>query len=206
MISSENARPLDSCGSLGGKEVAVGEIDAAKGEGVAVDGNGVGGMMVVGTAVGGTGVGGKEVAVGEIDAALGEGVAVDDNGVGGMVVGGIAVGGTSVGRTAVGRTPVGEAAVGGTSVGGNDVGGTVGGLGASATDIGCFCVPEGSSASVGPHPIAIIAINTRTISFTVMRHLCSLAPSNAVQRLRLEYYKVLPSNYRSGISVPLDGV
>ena len=119
--------------------------------------------------------------VGEIDAALGAGVAV----------GGTGVGGNGVGGTAVGGTPVGV---------------TVGGLGASATGVGCFCVPEGSSASVGPHPIAIIAINTRTISFTVMRHLCSLAPSNAVQRLRLEYYKVLPFNYRSGISVPLDGV
>ena len=96
--------------------------------------------------------------------------------------------------------------VGGTGVGGNGVGGTVVGLEVSATDVGCFCVPEGSSASVGPHPIAIIVINTRTISFMVLRHLCSLAPSNADQCLRLEYYKVLPSNYRSGISVPLDGV
>ena len=112
------------------------------------------------------------MAVGGIDAAMGEGVAVDGNGVGG---------------TAVGGTPVGETVVGGTGVGGNDVGGTVVGLGASATDIGCFCVPEGSSASVGPHPIAIIAINTRTISFTVMHHLCSLAPSDADQCLRLEY-------------------
>ena len=110
-------------------------------------------------------LGGTEGAVGEIDAALGAGVAVDGNGVGGMVVGG---------------TPVGE---------------TVVGLEASATDVGCFFAPEGSSASVGPHPIAIIVINTRTISFMVLRHLCSLAPSNAGQCLRLEYYKVLPSNF-----------
>ena len=96
--------------------------------------------------------------------------------------------------------------VGGTGVGGNGVGGTVVGLEVSATDVGCFCVPEGSSASVGPHPIAIIVINTRTISFMVLRHLCSLAPSNADQCLRLEYYKVLPSNYLSSISVPLGAV
>ena len=119
--------------------------------------------------------------VGEIDAALGAGVAV----------GGTGVGGNGVGGTAVGGTPVGV---------------TVGGLGASATGVGCFCVPEGSSASVGPHPIAIIVINTRTISFMVLRHLCSLAPSNADQCLRLEYYKVLPSNYLSSISVPLGAV
>ena len=93
--------------------------------------------------------------------------------------------------------------VGGTGVGGNGVGEAVGALGASATGVGCFCVPEGSSASIGPHPIAIIVINTRTISFMVLRHLCSLAPSNADQCLRLEYYKVLPSNYLSSISVPL---
>ena len=110
------------------------------------------------------------MAVGEIDAALGAGVAVDGNGVGGMVVDGTVVGGTLVGGTLVG-------------------------FGASATGGGCFCVPEGSSASVGPHPIAIIAINTRTISFTILRHFCSLAPSNADQCLRLEYYKVLPSNF-----------
>ena len=96
-------------------------------------------------------------------------------------------------------------AVDGNGVGGAAVGGTLVGFGASATDVGCFCVPEGSSANVGPHPIAIIAINTRTISFTILRHLCSLAPSNADQCLRLEYYKVLPSNYQSSISVPLDG-
>ena len=118
--------------------------------------------------------------VGEIAGALGAGVEVGGRGAGGNGVGGTAVGGTSV------RV-------------------TVGGLGASATGVGCFCVPEGSSASVGPHPIAIIVINTRTISFMVLRHLCSLAPSNAGQCLRLEYYKVLPSNYQSSISVPLDG-
>ena len=100
-----------------------------------------------------------------------------------------------------------DAAMGeGVAVDGNGVGGTVVGLEASATDVGCFCVPEGSSANVGPHPIAINAINTRTISFTILRHLCSLAPSNADQCLRLEYYKVLPSNYPSSISLPLDRV
>ena len=61
--------------------------------------------------------------------------------------------------------------VGGTGVGGNGVGEAVGALGASATGVGCFYVPEGSSASIGPHPIAIIVINTRTISFMVLRHL-----------------------------------
>ena len=96
--------------------------------------------------------------------------------------------------------------VGGTGVGGNGVGEAVGALGASATGVGCFCVPEGSSASVGPHPIAIIVINTRTISFMVLRHLGSLAPSNANRCLRLEYYKGLPSNYLSCISVPLGAV
>ena len=90
--------------------------------------------------------------VGEIDAALGAGVAV----------GGTGVGGNGVGGTAVGGTPVGV---------------TVGGLGASATGVGCFCVPEGSSAGVGPHPIAIIAINTRTINFMVLRRLFTLSPS-----------------------------
>jgi hypothetical protein len=121
------------------------------------------------------------MAVGEIDAVLGAGVAVDGNGVGGMVAG--------------------ETAVGGTGVGGNGVGGTVRALGASTTGVGCFCVPKGSSASVGPHPIAIIVINTRTISFMALRLLGCLAPSNADQCLRLEYYKVLPSNYLSSISV-----
>ena len=120
-----------------------------------------------------------------------------------MVVGEIA--GVLGAGVEVGGRGVGGNGVGGTAVGGTPVGGTVGGLGASATDVGCFCVPEGSSASVGPHPIAINAINTRTISFTILRHLCSLAPSNADQCLRLEYYKVLPSNYQSSISVPLDG-
>ena len=128
------------------------------------------------------------MAVGEIDAVLGAGVAVDGNGVDGMVVGG---------------TPVGETAVGGAGVGGTGVGEAVRALGASATGVGCSCVPKGSSDSVGPHPIAIIVINTRTISFMALRPLCCLAPSNADQCLRLEYYKVLPSNYLSSISVPL---
>ena len=115
----------------------------------------------------------------------------------------MAVDGNGVGATSVGGTPVGETAVDRTDVGGNGVCGTVGGLEASSTDVGCFCVPEGSSASVGPHPTAIIAINARTISFTVMCHLCSLAPSDSDQCLRLQYYKVLPSNYLSSTSVPL---
>ena len=121
-----------------------------------------------------------------------------------MVVGEIA--GALGAGVEVGRRGVGGNGVGGTAVGGTPVGGTVGGLGASATDVGSFCVTEGSSASVGPHPIAIIVINTRTISFMVLRHLGSLAPSNANQCLRLEYYKGLPSNYLSCISVPLGAV
>ena len=98
---------------------------------------------------------------------------------------------------------VGCAAVGGNGVDGAAVGGTAAGFGASAIGGGCFCVLKGSSVRVVPHPIAMIAINTRAISFTVMRHLCSLAPANADQCLRLEYYKALPSNYPSSMSVPL---
>ena len=98
---------------------------------------------------------------------------------------------------------VGCAAVSGNGVDGAAVGGTAVGFEASAIGGGCFCVLEGSSVGVVPHLIAISAINTRAISFTVMRHLCSLAPANADQCLRLEYYKVLPSNYLSSMSVPL---
>ena len=147
-------------------------------------------------ALGGTGVGG---------AGVGE-AAVCREPLGETAVGGTGVGGAGVGEAAVFRTPVGETAVGGTGVGGTGVGEAVGALGASSTGVGCLCAPEGSSTIVGPHPIAIIVINTRTISFMVLRPLCSLAPANAGQCLRLAYYKVLPSNYLSSMSVPLGAV
>jgi len=101
---------------------------------------------------------------------------------------------------------VGCAAVGGNGVDGAAVGGAAVGFGASAIGGGCFCALEGSSVGVVPHPIAIIAINTRAIRFTVMRHLCSLVSASAHQCLRLEYYKVLPSDYLSSMNVHLGAV